>query len=118
LFFVGISRIEVVIDKIILNKSAHQNPFTTNPFINFDAIIMINALITNKKKPKVKKVMGIVKIMSKGLRSEFKIARTNATIIAVINPSTLTPGNIYAEITTANEDTSTFSKKFIKKIMK
>jgi hypothetical protein len=105
----------VVIDKIILNNNAHQNPSTENPSTNFDAIIMINALITNKKSPNVKKVMGMVRMISTGLSNEFRIAITSATNTAVIYPSTLTPGNKYAEINTANDDTRTLSKKFIKK---
>lgn len=81
-------------------------------------MIMINALITNKKRPKVKKVTGIVRNTRIGLSSEFKIAKTKATINAVMKLSTLTPGNKYEEITTANDDTSILSKNFIKKFKK
>jgi len=76
-------------------------------------MIMINALITNKKSPKVKKVIGIVNTTKIGLSIEFNIANTIATSNAVINPSTLTPGNKYADITTANEDTMIFKRNFI-----
>jgi len=113
LFFVGISNIEVVNVSIMLNKRAHQNPFTKKPSTNLDAMIMINALITNKKSPKVKKVIGIVNTTKIGLSIEFNIANTIATSNAVINPSTLTPGNKYADITTANEDTMIFKRNFI-----
>jgi len=114
LFLTGISNIEVVKVNMILNKRAHQNPFTKKPSTNLDAMIMINALITNKKRPKVKKVIGMVNTIKIGLSIEFNIASTIATSNAVIKPSTLTPGNKYADIITANDDTRIFKRNFIK----
>lgn len=43
---------------------------------------MMNALIANKKKPKVKTVIGIVKTVSAGFTMAFKNAKTIATINA------------------------------------
>jgi len=71
-------------DKMILNKRAHQKPLTLKPSINSDAIIIIRALITNKNKPKVRKVIGIVKKINTGLNTELRTAMTKATMSAVI----------------------------------
>ena len=54
----------VVSDKIKLNRSALQNPCTTKPSTNFVTSIIIKAFITKRNKPRVKKVIGIVKLPS------------------------------------------------------
>jgi len=61
------------------NKTAHQKPSTVNPFKTPSAKKMIMAFITNKKRPKVIMVKGIVIITNKGLRVEFRMANTMAT---------------------------------------
>jgi hypothetical protein len=46
-------------------------------------MIMMMALMTNKNKPKVNMVMGMVSNIKIGLINEFKKESTTATIIAV-----------------------------------
>lgn len=50
------------IDKIRLKASAHQNPSTLKPGTMLSTNKIIKALITSKKRPNVKMVMGIVNI--------------------------------------------------------
>ena len=45
--------------------------------------MIIKAFITNKKNPRVKKVIGIVKMVRMGLTTVFKNAKTKATRIAL-----------------------------------
>ena len=67
---------------IRLNNNAHQKEVTVKPPKNFAAIKMIQALITNKNKPKVISVAGSVKNINKGLKKAFNKPITNATHIA------------------------------------
>ena len=99
-----LSRIDVTIERIKLNNSAHQKPLTWKPSTSFDASNIINALITNKKNPSVTTVIGIVKTIIIGLTTPFKNESTAATINAVkkLLPTISTPGNRYAEISTAS----------------
>ena len=63
---------------------------------------MIKALITNKNKPKVKMVIGKVKIINIGFTKTFKMAKTKATINGVVKESSSeTPGKSFARIITA-----------------
>lgn len=66
------------------------------------------ALITKRKKPSVKNVIGIVKIVKIGLTTVFKKANTTATKSALIKSVTCTPGNNQAVNNTATADTSIF----------
>ncbi len=75
-------RIPVNIERIKLNNNAHQKPSTWKPLTNFPAKIIIKAFIANKKKPKVKTVIGIVRIVKIGFTIVFKNAKTTATIKA------------------------------------
>ncbi len=72
------------IDKSMLNNMAVQILETANPFINSLAKSIINALIINKNNPKVSIVIGNVKMTKTGLTNTFKIAKTTATINAVV----------------------------------
>lgn len=83
----------VISDKIKLNKRAFQKLFTVNSGISFVTSIIIKAFITKRKKPRVKKVIGIVKIVKIGLTTVFKKAKTTATNKAVIKSLTSTPGS-------------------------
>jgi hypothetical protein len=74
---------------------------------------MINALITRMNKPRVITVTGRVNIISMGLSKAFSNPNTNATTIAVVKPSTWTPGIKYAPITTANAVIRTLMMNFI-----
>lgn len=73
---------------------------------------MINAFITNKKKPKVKNVIGIVKIVKIGFTTAFKKANTTATKMAAKKPLISIPGNNFAVITTATAETKIFTTNF------
>lgn len=57
---------------------------TAKPSINLSANNIIKPLTTNRNNPKVKIVIGNVKITKKGLTNKFKIDSTIATIIAVV----------------------------------
>jgi len=87
-----ILRIPVVIDKIKLNKSAHQKLRTSNPSINRSVKMIIMPLITIKNNPIDKRVIGIVNMVRIGFTMAFIKASTNATNNDVVNSSTLTPG--------------------------
>jgi len=69
---------DVIMDNMILKKSADQNPSTEKLFTNSLARSMIKALIINRKNPKVKKVTGMVSNTKTGLRNLFKSNKTNA----------------------------------------
>lgn len=64
--------------------------------------MMINALITSKKSPRVKMVIGMVKTTSIGFTMVFSKDKTAATRIPVIAESMCTPGNMKEVIMTAN----------------
>lgn len=72
----------------MLNISAHQNPSTLNPWTKFAASKIISALITNVKSPKVKMLIGSVRIRSMGLRTAFITPKTSATTRAATKLST------------------------------
>ena len=79
-------------DNKMLKSKATQNPLTANPSINLSARIMMQALITNRKRPKVTMVIGMVRIIKIGFKIAFSNAKTIATMIAAANPLTATPG--------------------------
>ncbi len=86
----------------MLKTRAQSSPSTTKPGTIAATSTTIKALITKLKSPKVTIFIGSVKSKIKGLIKVLTTARSTATIKAVTNPSTLTPGNIYALIKTAN----------------
>ena len=88
------------IDNKILNSNAVQNPFTPKPSINLSASRIMQALITNKNKPRVTMVIGIVKMIKIGFKIALSNAKTTATIIAASNPLTATPGKKCAKSNT------------------
>lgn len=57
---------------------------TSNPDIRLSAKRMMMALIINKKRPRVKMVMGKVNMTNIGFTIKFKRLRTIATIMAVV----------------------------------
>ncbi len=67
---------------------------------------MIKALITNRKSPIVKNVIGIVKIVKIGLTTAFKKASTTATKIADRKLLISIPGSNFAVIITATAEIS------------
>lgn len=88
-------------DSKILNNRAYQKPFTSNPSTKASQIKMINALMTNKNKPNVTMVTGSVKRIRIGFTNKFNKTRTAATTTAVTKLSTVIPGKILANTTTA-----------------
>ena len=92
---------------------ATKIPETPNPATNLSAKRIIIPLMTNKKSPKVRMVAGNVKNIISGLTNKFKIAMTMATINAVPYPSTVTPGIIFANTTTAKAVNASFKKVFM-----
>lgn len=75
-----------------LNSNAVQKVATENPPMKLSASIIINAFITNRKRPNVKTVIGSVRITKIGLITAFSSANTMATISAAIKPETSTLG--------------------------
>ena len=73
-------------------KMAVAKDSILNPSIKFEAIRSRMALITNRKSPRDSRVAGKVSSISTGLTRMFKMARTRATIIAVVLESILNPG--------------------------
>jgi ABC-type branched-subunit amino acid transport system substrate-binding protein len=98
----------------MLNRIAVQILDTPKPSINLSANIIINALITNKNKPKVKMVIGKVKIIRIGFTKTFKMAKTIATINGVVKElSNETPGKNFARMITAMAVSTNFIIVFI-----
>ena len=72
---------------------AHQKLSTWKPSIRFAVKRMMIALITNKKSPKVKMVMGRVRMTRIGFTKKLSKLSTTATMIAVNMEETPTPGS-------------------------
>jgi len=89
-----------MIDNKKLNKSAYQNPSTSNPSISESQIKIINAFTASKKRPNVRIVIGRVSIINSGLTNILSNAKSAATTKEVRKPSTATPGSILESITT------------------
>ena len=64
---------------------------------------MVITFNNSANKPKVKTVIGSVKMKRIGFTNVFRIPKTKTTIKAVINESICTPRRIYAAIKTAIE---------------
>ena len=101
-------------DKIILKNKAVQNVSTLNPPTIFVHNKIISALITNKNNPKVIIVTGNVSITNIGLINILSNPRTIATINAVVNPATRTPGIKFAISNTKPEVIRILISKFMK----
>ena len=74
---------ELTNESIILNNSAHQKLSTVKPETIWAAIMTRRAFITNKNKPKVTKVMGIVRKINMGFMVILSSANKAAMIIPV-----------------------------------
>lgn len=77
----------------MLNSRAYQKPSTVNPSTSEEASMISIAFITNKNKPRVKMVNGIVRITRIGFNNTFRIEIIMAAIKALVKESTATPGN-------------------------
>src|SRR5580700_6632003 len=75
---------------------------TWKPGTRADANFSIKALITNQKRPKVIKVRGKVRILSRTPTVALMKPITSAAIRAATGPLTEIPGTIFATIQTAN----------------
>jgi hypothetical protein len=75
------------------NHNAGQKPSILNPSTISPATMSIAALMTNKNNPMVKRVAGIVRRMSIGLRNLFKSVMTIELIITVREESTENPSS-------------------------
>lgn len=100
-------------DKIILKNKAVKNVSTLNPPTIFVHNKIINALMTNKNNPSVTIVTGSVRITNIGLMKILSNPRTIATINAVVNPATFTPGIKLAISKTSAAVTSILINKFM-----
>ncbi len=72
------------------------------------------ALITKRKRPRVRIVTGRVSITKIGLIRALRIAITRATKIAVRNESILNPGTMYVVKSKINALSTSSAKNFIK----
>ncbi len=100
-------------DNIILKIRAHKKPSTEKPETIAAARYIMITLITNKNNPKVSIVTGIVRATRMGFNTALRSPNTIATIKAVPNPLTDTPGNTYADMKTATADNNKLSIKLI-----
>ena len=76
---------------MILKSMAVQNELTEKPSTNSSQSKIMTALMTNKNKPKVKKVTGNVNKTKMGFTKKFNNPKTMATVRAVVNSSMTTP---------------------------
>lgn len=81
-----------MIDKTMLNIKAHQNPSTLNPGTRLAANIITNAFITNVNNPKVRIVIGRVRIRRTGFINALITPKTTAATKAATKLVTWTPG--------------------------
>jgi hypothetical protein len=102
-------------ERTMLNNKAYQKPSTLNPCTKWASSKMMQALITNKKSPRVKMVAGNVSKISNGFITASSTANTNATNIAVtiLLFSIATPGRMAANINTLTVVMRILYKKFI-----
>lgn len=94
---------------------AHQILFTAKPSIKESASRIIIALTNNKKIPKVKMVIGNVRIIKIGFTKKFNNPITTATTNATVKEVTVTPGRTLAKINTAAALNNILKRNFIKK---
>ncbi len=99
--FVRENKKELIRDNSRLKRKAQRNPSIVNPLTNASTSIIIKALRTSVKRPRVTRVMGRVRIKRIGFMTALTIPKTRATMRAVTKLSTCTPGSKYAAIKTA-----------------
>lgn len=93
LSFVNPSKIELIKLKIRLKSKAHQKLDTANPGTIASVIMIKIALITKRKSPSVRIVIGIVRIINNGFKIALSKANTNATKMATRKLLIETPGS-------------------------
>lgn len=94
-------RKKLIIVRTKLKIRAQINPSTLKPGTMFAANKIRSAFKTKVKSPRVRRLMGKVKINSNGFRNALMTPRTIAATKAVVKFSTSTPGKIYAATKTA-----------------
>jgi len=115
-FFATVSNNEVVIDNTMLNNIATQKPSTLNPEPSkSDAVKIIAAFMTNRKKPKVTTVIGNVKNTKIGFTNIFRRINRMETKIAIDISVTSTPGIKFEIKNIAKEVVISRNIKFINK---
>lgn len=92
---------------------AEKIPEVVNPSIKLSTNKIIKTVIIKDINPKVKKLIGKVKILKIKPMVAFANAIKTATRIAVKKPSTLTPGKIKAAKTTARPINKISNNSFI-----
>ena len=80
-------------ETIKLNKSALHQVVTANPDTKSEVHIMMSILMTNRKRPSVKMVIGMVSKTKIGFTIALSKPNTSATIIAVYVLLTVTFGS-------------------------
>ena len=103
----------VTIDTIRLNNSAHQKPSTSKPGTRRAVSKTSAALITNVKRPSVMILIGSVRIIRIGFKNTFISPKTRAASKAVLSPTTVMPGRIYADTIIAKVVINQRTKMFI-----
>lgn len=94
--------------RMIANTKADQNPSNVNPGTIFATKSTMRTLITRDMSPSVSIFRGNVRSFKIGPMVLLTTARTTATMIAVIYPSTCAPGVRYEAMATANPDIKIF----------
>jgi len=93
--------------------SADQKPSSENQGTIFATNSTISTLIIKEISPRVKILSGKVRIFKTSPIVLFTIARTTATIIAVMYPSTCAPAVKYEAMMTAIPDTKRLIRRLI-----
>jgi len=90
----NLESIKLIIERIIPNKQATQKLGTEKPSTIAEQRSINKALMTIVNKPKVKILIGKVKIIKIGLIIKLIKPKTKATTTAVQKPFKITPGKI------------------------
>lgn len=98
---------------ITANMRAVQKPVRLNPGTISATSRTIRTLMMRDTRPSVNILSGSVSILRTGPIVLLTTARTTATMIAVIYPSTVAQGVTYAAIATARADIRRFTRKLI-----
>ena len=93
---------------------AGKNPLISKPGTTKAVALIKKALITNVKSPKVRILIGNVKITITGLIKALMIPRTSATISAVTKELTLNPGRYWEIKRIVKAERTQFAKIAIK----
>lgn len=83
---------KLIIERIMLNNKAVQKLAIEKPSTMAEVNMINKALITNVNNPRVKILIGNVKITKIGFSTTLIIPKINATKTAVQNPLRTTPG--------------------------